>query len=285
MTKLLVNPVNLQNFNNVKGKHIDGFIFGIKDYSVFFNTEINIEEITNIKKNTNKDIYIAINKMIYNKDLENIRNILKDIDTIGVSGVIFEDLSILKIVKDLKLNINLIYNQIHFACNYYSLDYWKDKGINSVFLSTELMLKDYIDIKKNTNMSTFVYIYGHVPMFYSSRKLLTNYFNYIEKTSEKDCYYISEKNKDNKYLIHEKDDETIIYSDVINGLMEVKDLVNNNIDYLVLNGLNHDENEFNDVIDAYIKAINLEEVGNIYNNMKHKNKGFLFKESIYRVKL
>lgn len=280
MTKILVSPVNLQNFDNLKEKNIDGFIFGIKDYSVFFNCELNVEQIKNIK---DKNIYIAINKMIYNKDIDNIKDILIELDSIGVSGVIFEDLSILNIVNELKLNINLIYNQIHFATNYYSMDFWYNKGIKNVFLSTELMLNDYINIKNNCSMSTFVYIYGYIPIFYSSRQLLTNYFKFTNKKKENDCYFI--KNKDNKYLIYEKNDETIIYDDVINGLVEVKDLVNNNIDFLVLNGLNHEEKEFSDVVDIYIKAINGEDISNMYNNMKFKNKGFLYKESIYKVKL
>lgn len=281
MTKLLISHVNL---HNLKEKNIDGFIIGIKNYSVFFNCEMNIEEITEFKKSTNKEIYVAISKIIYNKDIDNIKNILKSIDSIGVSGVIFEDLSILNIVKDLNLNINLIYNQIHFSTNYYSANYWNNKGIKGVFLSTELMLNDYIDINNNCNMSTFVYLYGYIPILYSSRKLLSNYFSFINKNKNKEYYYITEKDKDYKYLIHEKNDETIIY-DVINGLMEVKELVNNNIDYIVLNGLNHSDDEFNDIVDTYIKALNGEDIIELYNNMKYKGKGFLYKESIYKVKL
>jgi putative protease len=282
MTKLLVSPVNLQNFNNLIKKNIDGFIFGIKDYSVFFNYDLNIEDISSIKDKTDKEIYIAINKMIYNDDLDNIKNILIEINNIGVSGVIFEDLSILNIVNELKLNINLIYNQIHFATNYYSADFWYEKGIKNIFLSTELMLKDYIDIKKNTKMCTFIYTYGYVPIFYSSRQLLTNYFKYINKDMISNHYYIS--NKNTKYLIYEKNNESFIFNDVLNAVEEVKDMISNNIDYIVLNGFMQEEESFNDVVDIYIKALNGENIDKLYINMKYKNKGFLFTETIYRVK-
>lgn len=285
MTKLLVSPVNLHNYNYLIKKNIDGIIFGIMDYSVFFNCDLTIEEIKNIKSKTNKELYIAINKMIYNNDIDNIKKILIELNNIGVSGVIFEDLAILNIVRDLKLNINLIYNQIHFATNYYTTEFWYERGIKSVFLSTELMLKDYINIKNNTKMSTFVYMYGYIPIFYSSRQLIDNYFKHINKNVEDNYYFISEKNKEKKYLILEKNKETFIFDDVINGIKEVKELVDNNIDYIVLNGLLQDEDSFNDVVDIYIKAINGESIDNLYDNMKHKNKGFLYTETIYKVRI
>ena len=53
----------------------------------------------------------------------------------------------------------------------------------------------------------------------------------------------------------------------------------NDIDYIILNSLMHKENDFNIVVDEYIEALNGK-----YFNKKDVFTGFLFKESIFKVK-
>ena len=53
----------------------------------------------------------------------------------------------------------------------------------------------------------------------------------------------------------------------------------NNIDYIIINGLLHNDKDFNKIVDKYINAT--------HNNIIEKENnftGFLFKESIYKVK-
>ena len=280
MTNLLVAPINLNNYKELLDKEIDGFIFGIKNLSVFLNFDITIKELEEILENNNKKIYIAINKLMYNEDLVYLKETLIKLNKMNISGIIFEDLAVFNIVKENKLDINLIYNQIHLGTNSDSCNYWKDKGINGVILSTELMLKDYIDIKKNTNMNIMVNIYGYIPIFYSSRELITNYFKFIDKKKEEDIYNIYNTTTNKKYIIYEKNSASFIYNEILNGINEVKELITNNIDYLILNGLMHNESDFNLIVDKYIKAINKEDI----DQLEIHNTGFLYKETIYKVK-
>ena len=57
------------------------------------------------------------------------------------------------------------------------------------------------------------------------------------------------------------------------------ELRDNNIDYIVLNSLMHKEEDFNLVVDEYIEALNGKEF-----NKKDVFTGFLYKESIFKVK-
>jgi hypothetical protein len=67
--------------------------------------------------------------------------------------------------------------------------------------------------------------------------------------------------------------------DILDGIEEVNILKKNNIDYIVLNGLFHTENTFNKVVNNYINVINNKKT------IKSKySKGFLYKETIYKVK-
>ena len=67
--------------------------------------------------------------------------------------------------------------------------------------------------------------------------------------------------------------------DVLNGINVVGELKENNIDYIILNSLMHNESDFNLVVDEYIEALNGKEF-----NKKDVFTGFLYKESIFKVK-
>ena len=55
-----------------------------------------------------------------------------------------------------------------------------------------------------------------------------------------------------------------------------KNLNDNNIDYVILNSLLIEENKFNEIVDEYIKNDNKAD--------KNTYTGFLYKESIFKVK-
>ena len=128
------------------------------------------------------------------------------------------------------------------------------------------------------------YIYGYLPMFESSRTLITNFLKYVNMDKKDDLYYLYEEERDKYYPIYEKNDETFILEDILNEIKEINIFKDNNIDYVVLNGLLHTENDFNNVVDYYIEALNNGDIDSIYKKMNNNNTGFLYKETIYKVK-
>lgn len=275
--KILAEPINLSHLYELNKKDIHGFIVGIKNYSIFQNLKLSIDELKEI--NIDKELYVSLNKPVHNNELEDIKNILTELSKINITGVFFEDISIYKLNRDLGLNLNLIWSSMHLPTNSKSCNFWNKKGCTGALLSTELMVTDFIDIKKNTNMNIFVYLYGFIPIFESSRTLITNYLKHINKSNDSNIFYAYEKERDKYYPIYEEYGNTFITEDVLNGINVVTELNKNNIDYIILNSLMHKEEEFNIVVDEYIEAVNGKEF-----NKKDVFTGFLFKESIFKVK-
>ena len=275
--KILVEPINIEHLYSLDKKDIGGFIVGINKYSIFQNLKLSVNEIRKIK--TNKELYVSINKPIHNGELDDIKNILIELSKTNITGILFEDISIYKLNKDLNLNLNLIWASNHLPTNSYSCNCWNKKGCYGALLSTELMVTDFIDIKKDTNMNIYVYLYGYIPIFESSRTLVTNYLKHINKSSDSNIFYMHEKKSDKYYPIYEEYDNTFITEDVLNGINVVNDLKENNIDYIVLNSLMHEEDKFSKVLEEYIEALN----GKVFDK-KDIFTGFLFKESIFKVK-
>lgn len=275
--KILVEPISVNHLYELDKKNIGGFIVGIKNYSIFQNLKLSISELKEI--NIDKEIYVSLNKPIHNSELNDIKNILIELSKLNINGVFFEDISIYKINRDLGLNLNLIWSSMHLPTNSKICEFWNKKGCSGALLSTELMVTDFINIKKNTNMNIFVYLYGFIPIFESSRTLITNYLKHVNKESDSKVYYAYEKERDKYYPIYEEYGNTFITEEVLNGINVVNTLNENNIDYIVLNSLMHDEESFNKVLDEYIDAVN----GKVFDK-KDVFTGFLFKESIFKVK-
>ena len=115
-------------------------------------------------------------------------------------------------------------------------------------------------------MNIYYTVYGYLPIFYSRRLLLTNYFKYIDKEKHDNRYYIF--NNDLRYMVIEHNYGTIIYSPLANLLNKKEEL--NILDNLVID-LSYTDNY--DIIDKYIN--NEKEDGYI---------GFYDTKTIYRLK-
>lgn len=145
-------------------------------------------------------------------------------------------------------------------------------------------------------MKLIMPVYGFLTMFLSKRKLLTNYFNFIQKQKNGNKYYLYEKSRNSNYPIIEEENGTyILSSHILNGLEELPILINNSIDYILLSGINHESNTFLEVLKRFHKVKTMydklsdKEIINISNETEEIlkfsfDKGFYHKETIYKVK-
>lgn len=265
MTKILTIPIDKDNLYNLNKLDIDGFVIGLKGYSIYTSLNLTLEDIKEL--NIDKELYISINKLLNTKEIDELKPIVEELSKLNIKGIMFDDIGIINICK----NIDLIWSSMHHVTNSKTINFWTKQGIKGAVLSTEITLDDFISIKKNTNTNIFVYLYGYLPMFESSRELLTNYFKYISKPKTDDIYYL--KNNDKYYPIYEENNNTYILEDILDGIEELDIIKKNNIDYVILNGLLHDNDTFINIVKKYINGVG-----------KSNKKGFLYKETIYKVR-
>jgi putative protease len=287
-------PNDLTNIDNFSES--DGFIIGIKGFSWFIPYEITVDELKDIVpkvKEKNKKIFISLNKLMYNQDIPLLKEYLLVIDKFNIDGIIYDDLSILKISKELGINTPLVWFGIHSFTNHFTANYWYTKGVKTGILSTEITLDHIKEIRSNTDMRMMMYGYGYLPMFVSSRPLISSYFKYIKKDKKNITYNMYEEQRKLSYPTYEKENGTIILSsDIINTIDELPEL-NNTIDYLILSSLNIPSNSFNKIYSHYIESLSYLDNKTILKSISNKvkedstsrtDKGFLYKETVYRVK-
>jgi len=281
MSKLVVIPNSKDNINNLLNKDIF-LLIGIEGYSV--NTlNISLEEIKELTSKCD-NIFLSLNKNIFERELECVEKLLVDISKLNIKGLFYYDVCILNIVNRLNLDINLIWSSEHLTTNYFTINYWCNNGIKGTYLSSEITKEEIIDIANNTNCDLFVQLFGYIPMYVSKRHAVKNYLNHFKLDLNSSRYYLFKEDK--KYSIVDNNDGTCIYTNfIINGLREYIEL-SDKIPYVVINGYDIDE-KLLDIIDIFNKVNkdNIDELDNTLSQMfDNLEKGFLYEETIYRVK-
>ena len=283
--KILVglNNKNILDYLN----YTNSFIIGLKDFSINYQ-EYTIEEIKKLKEDyPNIELFISLNKNIFNDDLDKLESILIELSKIDIKGLLFYDLAILSIVKNNNLNIPLVWAQEHMTTNYNTCNYYYDKGVEYVSLSSEITVSEIKEIKDNSKIKLISFFFGYPDVSFTKRKLLTNYFLYNNLDKKRDWYTIS--NDDNKYFIKESNLGTrILYGKVMNGIKPFYDLLDV-VDYGIFNEelMDHDIfikclSIFKELIDNKITVIDAN--NKIKDLINSDDTVFYYKKTIYKVK-
>jgi putative protease len=292
--KILTMPNNLSNIE--ENKDSDGFIIGVKDLSWFIPLELSIEEIKDIVpkiKKEGKKIFLSLNKIVYNQDIPLIKEYLLIIDNLDIDGIMYDDIAIFNMSRTLSIKTPLVWFGTHAFTNYHTANYWYKKGVKHGVVGTEITLDHIKEISDNTDMSLMMYGYGYLPMFVSSRPLISSYFEHIGSIKEDKVYHMYEAARKMSYPTYEDSKGTIILSaEIINTINELP-TINKVVDYLILSSLNISNDKFLKICNNYREALlNLEnkekliEISRVVteNSPAKTDKGFLYKETVYRVK-
>ncbi len=299
MSKIIV-PFNKNKINLYLKKDIDAFIIGINKFSENFKELLSLEEtlkyIDLIYENK-KEVFIDLNKLYFNDEIENLKKLLIDLNKYSdkINAIMFSDISIINIVRENKLKLNLVWDARHLGTNSYTINFFEKRGIIGSLISNEITIDEKLKIKKNTNVNIFVTLFGYINIATSSRKLLSNYFEFNNKKYKKGYkYFITDKvNNDKLYPIIEEDNTNFFSDRILNGLRYLPLLIKNNIDYIFLDDYMINDNIFINVTDSFIEAkynyndenfilkVNTVINSNISNN---NDDLFLNKKTIFKVK-
>ena len=146
MPKKIVIPSSLAMIEKLINK-VDGFIIGIKDLSVNLPFYVdNIEEVVNLIRQNNKEIFVSLNKNIHNSDLDYLKETLLKLDKLDITGIIYYDASIVNLRKKLNLNLDLVWAQEHMTTNFLTSNYWYDSGAKYMLTSCEVTIDEIIEI-------------------------------------------------------------------------------------------------------------------------------------------
>jgi putative protease len=197
---------------------LGGKIFNLRAGSHNFSNE-ELEKTANYAHDLGKKVYVALNIIPHNEDLEVLPEYVRFLDKIGVDGVIVADLGVFQIVKE-NSSIPISVSTQASNTNWRSVKIWKDMGAKRVVLAREISLENIKEIRaKVPDIELEVFVHGAMCMSISGRCLLSNYLTGRD-ANRGDCaqpcrwrYSLMEEKRPGQYMpVFEDEHGTFIFS-------------------------------------------------------------------------
>ncbi|OZV10515.1 hypothetical protein CIW83_19890 [Tissierella sp. P1] len=151
--KISVRVNDVEQFNDLDLEKLDRVYLGFYD---------GLEKAANKVLNQGKEVYIWADKILYQKDLDKLGELISPIKK-NINGISVSNLGSLKYMQDrFELNIHGDIGLNIF--NSYSLEYLKNIGLGSVTLSPELNLNQIKKINEHSDAFTETIVYGYLPV-------------------------------------------------------------------------------------------------------------------------
>ena len=158
----------------------DACYIGGKEFSLRANAKNfsiqDIEEACKFAHSMNKKVYVTVNIVFHNEDLEGLVPYLKDLEKAGVDAIIVSDPLVIDAVNDNKINLEIHLSTQNSTTNSESVKYWMSKGVKRVVLAREVTGSDIKQIISDTGCDIEVFLHGAMCTCFSGRCILSNYF-------------------------------------------------------------------------------------------------------------
>lgn len=264
---------------------VDGIILPLMDYSVEGSVFFSLEEIKEICDNTSSEVFVKINKNLVNSDIEKIKDILIELNNMKIAGIFFYDIAILEIIRELQLDINLVWNQTHMVNNYKTCDYYNSRGVKYALLGKEITLEEIIEIIKKSKIVSMVEVVSKPSIAFSKRKLISNYYKDLNIVGDNELDVVEKVTGSQYKLIEDNNGTSFFLNTITNGTSIIKELYDNKCEYIIMREAGIDC--FGELVTDTMTYIKNGCLDSTYVE-KYKKLGdstnFFFRKTIYRVK-
>ena len=202
--------------NGADACYLGGKSFGARAFAGNFTNE-ELKEATQYAHLYGVKIYITVNTIIYNNEVEEFIEYIKYLYQIGVDALIMQDIGMISLVKQIIPNFEIhASTQLHNHNNE-GIKLLKDLGVTKVVLNREMTLEEIENI--NVDIEKEVFIHGALCNSYSGCCLFS-YMNGGRSGNRGECtqpcrlpYKLIKNGKyisnENKYLLSTKELNTI----------------------------------------------------------------------------
>ncbi|HOO34290.1 MAG TPA: U32 family peptidase [Thermotogota bacterium] len=203
--------------------YLGGKLFGLRAGAKNFDLE-EISRAAEYAHERGKKIYVTVNIMAHNDDLEGLPEYLRKLYEVNVDAVLISDPGIFSIarreVPELEIHLSTQAN----ATNYSAIEFWRDQGMKRAVVAREMSLKEISQVKDRVGDSIELesFVHGAMCVSYSGRCLLSSFMTgrdsnrgacshpcrwqyYLVESTRPDEYYPIEEDEHGTHILNSKD--------------------------------------------------------------------------------
>lgn len=151
---------------------IGGPGYGLRANAVNFSMK-DIAKAVKYAHNLKKKVYVTVNIVLHNEELDKLEKYLKELDKLKVDAIIVSDPSVLLLAKK-KTKLEVHISTQASTLNSKSALFYKKMGASRIVLGRETTKEDIISIKNNVDIEIESFIHGAMCASYSGRCALSN---------------------------------------------------------------------------------------------------------------
>jgi len=121
-------------------------------------------------------LYVGLNQMIHGKDLPLLETFLQAMVPQPPDAIVAFDLAVLERARAYGLSDRVIYRPVTLNTNSRDIAFFRSAGLKGITLSSTLNPEEWADLAQvAAGLEISVFAHGHLDLFYSRRRLLTNH--------------------------------------------------------------------------------------------------------------
>lgn len=265
MTEVLSPAGDLERLKWALMYGADAVYIGGYNYSLRANANnFSIQDITEgveFAHSLGKKVYVTVNILFHNEDLEGLTNYLTTLSDIGVDAFIVSDLAVIKRIRELNLKPEIHISTQESSVNKFAVKFWESVGATRVVLARECSKIDILDIKNNTDAELEVFIHGAMCTSYSGRCVLSNYVTKRDSNRggcSQVCRFIFKTKKYDDFQIASKD---------LSMIDHIPELIDMGVSSLKIEGRMRSMYYIATVVNTYKNVVTLYKEGKLTNEL------------------
>ena len=154
--------------------YVGGKAFSLRARASNFNI-FDLEELAVFAHALNKKVYVTMNIVPHDDDLETLTAYLQDMERIGIDAIITTSRYIMHQAKIYAPHVEVHVSTQNSITNVKTIEYFKSLGATRTVLAREVTMEELEVISKNSPLELEVFIHGGMCASFSGRCVLSNY--------------------------------------------------------------------------------------------------------------
>lgn len=264
MSKLSLHafsPIHAKSIIANYSDKMDKIIVGSNKFGLRQVADFSLDDIQVVVEFAHKfeiECFVAVNKLMHNKELDELEAYLINLDKLRVDGIIFSDLSVPFILEKNKLQMKSIYSTETTITNSSFTRFAKTNDIYGIETAKEITLEEVNEIANEKSSHVMVQIHGHLYMFQSIRRMVDNFSEFQNKDMNREELYLYDEERKRTYpLIQNEQGTHMLASNNLAMIHKLDELDLASIDSLRIDPLLYTPTEYNQIVELYVKALEM----------------------------
>ena len=153
--------------------YIGGPLLNLRANAINFTFD-EIKEGVKFAHSLNKKVYVTVNIVLHNEELEYVEEYLKKLEECKIDAIIASDPTIIKETLE-KTNLEVHLSTQASTLNIDACKFWKNQGVSRIVLGRECTKDEIKEIIENIEIEIETFIHGAMCAGYSGRCVMSNF--------------------------------------------------------------------------------------------------------------